>query len=421
MSKQSLVGEIQRQRDEINELRELFDGAMHSSKGPIDVRQNILLRAQNMQLERQLLLLSEATDHRKVAVHEVQVCLSSMREQLQEEIAHEDSQADASKDTLLLQKLTQLRGRVLGVIRATDYAQNMRIRLPKEFATDGDQDSLKPPLIYSGQTDHIDFTRVHGLEVVLTRLMARLAQCRSCLLESQALQARPGGGSDSKTCWVQHARNQEQRVASVTETLGEINDALGELEKLGMLLPRAPRGGEESEVTRQLRECCVGNRKLAGKTLKRLWDKVKQQELAWQAEKARVQEEREYHHEVTRVQTRMLAELVEHCIGNGKRASALASNRYGEVDDLLRECVGDYERNSGESSLLHVNLNTMVAQLKLLLPSVEHAQAREKRASEDKVLSSRFDTAFETLEARHNQLVAERGGILCSSVPTLHI
>jgi hypothetical protein len=229
-------------------------------------------------------------------------------------------------------------------------------------------------------------------------LEQQLHELRGVLVDLHADLARRGGQADLS--------------GALSEAAGALRAAVHELGSLGVLLPPSAffQDDRESEVSRQV-QLAREARKIHPKTAQGLQELLATQEQQVRIEHSMLATELCYYRDSHDARAMCTEDMLHAGRSLIEGFHQDTSNRMQELRALAEESVCEWERNGGASSLLHVNVGKILANVQamvLLLHSGVDRAGRAGQAAEDAVTT--LAEELSALEHRHKQSQARIQG-----------
>jgi hypothetical protein len=329
-------------------------------------RRTMLIKAQSLQLERQLTMLAETTDTKREALAELGTIVSGL-----ENAAASDS-SDPSKAH-----------RKLGALSSALEAAKARLdRLHRsELSFSSSEEKflrsdapLAPESIYSGLLTHLNLNHVHALE-------NKLAQLHEQLLSAHAMLASVGAKVDPVdseiTRFLQRERKGESGETLRLQTLVDsIRSAAFELQSLGVLLPSATGFRSDSssssvdgqhhhhEWIHSVREL-LRRKNVPAQQIDNLLSRVETQEQLCAVRAQILDAELAFQRRTQGAQNAAVARLLNSVQALVAKFNVHTNESYASASRALEECVVDWQRNSSAT-----NIQRLLAVLQSIFPVV---------------------------------------------------
>lgn len=163
-----------------------------------------------------------------------------------------------------------------------------------------------------------------------------------------------------------------------------------------------PAAGEP-EYLRQLR-LTIDNRKFGPKTASKLLELAEQHEKSRAVQEKLWEAEAMYYSKQVGLQFEGVRQFLQQADNLVRGMSAQFSSKRKETNRLARECLEEYERNGGRTSLMHVNIEKLLSNIQTLLPSLKHMESSVTEAYEGNLVEQ-FSAALTHLQHEHSKRV----------------
>jgi hypothetical protein len=365
-SRDELLFELQALRTHYSELNSVYSQLIgENSREKHNSRRVNLLKAQNMQLERQVLLLTDAVNSRATILQETQGLLLNLQGNLQdvsrsfsgykEEEKAVGAASNAAKFLIAqcdstMQRIQQSNRYQLNLPQ--NYIKHSKANNSTNVSENHGRSGLNAAGLYNpNDLGHLNLERVHELEGKLTLLFEQLKQMKKKYLSAAWLAVES-----------QHLRHIAQNSGSASQFPGFVeafealmrsaHDCTFELLSLAVVSPSI-RGNSAAE-----------NR---GNSAVERYYKARERELELELElyRASIQLQRRC--------TQKLFERVENII---TQFDAANNNLYSDIVTQLDECINDWQRNS-----THHNINKLLSIMASVIPSIKSLLAQDQDTS----------------------------------------
>ncbi|XP_076104870.1 uncharacterized protein LOC143073320 [Mytilus galloprovincialis] len=226
-------------RNEIKEVRSLYNQLVQeNSHEKFDERRIMLIKSQVIQLERQVLMMSEAISSRSETLAEVENSLTWMTDQWRQYISLESRSPEVpvkrSDLTLMVETAESARIKLYKQIENTTVRNLTRpLMFVNEFVRPGSEEEITLLDIASGHLEHLNLKHVAKLETKLASLYKELIGFHSLIEEAEKPSLHPVSEHTNKAM-------HDRMITRLLKSCAMIKDCCGDLVQLSLLYPSAP-------------------------------------------------------------------------------------------------------------------------------------------------------------------------------------
>ncbi|XP_060563014.1 uncharacterized protein LOC132722523 [Ruditapes philippinarum] len=236
-----LKQENRKLKDDLTEVRSLYNQLVQeNSHEKFDERRVTLLKSQIIQLERQLLLFSEALTSRSETLFDVENNLQWLadkcRSLISKDVRGAQVPVDRSELTLMVETTESAR---IKLYKQIENRSTENLSRPLKFTSDFLQSSREHDVtlleIASGNLEHLNLKHVTKLETKLSSLYKDLIQLHSIM--------EPENDSDSAYLWTScHVTTpaRDRLMTQILKTCAVMKECSSDLLDLSLLYPSAP-------------------------------------------------------------------------------------------------------------------------------------------------------------------------------------
>ncbi|XP_052102124.1 uncharacterized protein LOC127735799 [Mytilus californianus] len=226
-------------RNEIKEVRSLYNQLVQeNSHEKFDERRIMLIKSQVIQLERQVLMMSEAISSRSETLAEVENSLTWMTDQWRQYISMESRSPEVpvkrSDLTLMVETAESARIKLYkNIENATVRNLTRPLMFVNEFVRPGSEEEITLLDIASGHLEHLNLKHVAKLETKLASLYKELIGFHSLIEEAEKPSLHPVSEHTNKAM-------RDHMTTRLLKSCAMIKDCCGDLVQLSLLYPSAP-------------------------------------------------------------------------------------------------------------------------------------------------------------------------------------
>jgi hypothetical protein len=354
-------------------------------------RRLTLLKAQNMQMERQLSILADGIDTRRAALHELGTIVTGLEGSVRD-AAVADAAGTPSAPSGGVQKTARRLTQLEHSVEAAKQRLSKYHRAELQYSANEEQflasDAPLPvDSIYSATHTHLNLARVHTLESGLAELHEQCVQAHAMLSSLAVLapvqqqvtnflqshHAAPPSSSRSNAT-ERHAGAKATSPLQMHSLLDALRRAAFELQSLGVLLPshtafkgthQSPAGAERPWPWLFAMQQALKKRGVPAAAVETLLARAELEESITSLRRDMFERELSFHREVQQLQSASLQQLLAHTDALMAKFHTSNNALYAEATKELAQCVDDFQRNS-----THVNIQRLLSLLQSLFPSL---------------------------------------------------
>ncbi|XP_060565022.1 uncharacterized protein LOC132724217 [Ruditapes philippinarum] len=403
-----LKQENRKLKDDLTEVRSLYNQLVQeNSHEKFDERRVTLLKSQIIQLERQLLLFSEALTSRSETLFDVENNLQWLadkcRSLISKDVRGAQVPVDRSELTLMVETTESAR---IKLYKQIENRSTENLSRPLKFTSDFLQSSREHDVtlleIASGNLEHLNLKHVTKLETKLSSLYKDLIQLHSIM--------EPENDSDSAYLWTScHVTTpaRERLMTQILKTCAVMKECSSDLLNLSILYPSAPwpplKTCALKEITAERVLACLPARSRSrsedmNQMIKALVKAFNYKVYMLQNQNKCLREEVKYHQKVYNLQLKYTESLFQAIREAYTSFEDTSNDLIVKPINVVLEAYMNLSQSASEVSLKKF-IQTFKDQVPQLSTIVETIQVKAFEESEgSKVLSQYGDEFFEALE-----------------------
>lgn len=400
--------ENQKLKADLADTRCLYNQLVQeNSHEKFDERRVTLLKSQIIQLERQLLLFSEALSSRCETLFEVENNLQWLADKcralISKDVRGPQVPVERSELTLMVETAESAR---IKLYKQIENKTTENLSRPLKFTSDFLQSSKESDVtlldVASGRLEHLNLKHVTKLETKLSSLYKELIQLHS-VMETEA-------NNDTAYLWTSchvTTASRERLMTQILKSCAVMKDCSSDLLDLSMLFPSAPwpplKRCALKEITAERVLGCIPTRSRArsedlNQLIQALVKAYNYKVYMLQSQTKCLREEVKYHQQVYNLQLKYTESLFQAIREAYSSFEATSNDLIVKPLNVVLEAFIELSQSASEESLKSF-IQTFKNQAPQLNNIVETLQVKEENESDgSKVLSQYGEEFFQALE-----------------------